>query len=113
MADSPLRETFIPSRRGMGCEATSMNEEQEKIVALCKSFVGSMVQVETAITTMHERMPKAERQECLKAILRWVETSPEIPANTYARELAREILGQLSASAFYEDYAGSVDSYIQ
>ncbi len=90
-----------------------MNEEQEKIVALCKSFVGSMVQVETAITTMHERMPKAERQECLKAILRWVETSPEIPANTYARELAREILGQLSASAFYEDYAGSVDSYIQ
>ena len=90
-----------------------MNEEQEKIVGICKSFVASMVQVETSITTMHERMSKEERQECLKDILRWVETSPEIPPNTYARELAREILGQLSASAFYEDYAGSVDSYIQ
>jgi len=90
-----------------------MNEEQERILGLCRGFVGSMVQVEAAITTMHERMSKAERQECLRAVLRWVETSPEIPPNSYTRELAREILGQLSASAFYEDYAGSVDSYIQ
>jgi len=90
-----------------------MNEEQERILGLCRGFVGSMVQVEAAITTMHEKMSKPERQECLKAVLHWVETSPEIPPNSYTRELAREILGQLSASAFYEDYAGSVDSYIQ
>ena len=90
-----------------------MNEEQEKIVGLCKTFVGSLMQVEAGITTMHEKMSKAERQECLKAALLWVESAPEIPPNSYTRELAREILGQLSASAFYEDYQGSVDSYIQ
>jgi len=90
-----------------------MNEEQEKIIGLCKNFVASMMQVEAGIASMHEKMSKAERQECLKAVLRWVDTSPEIPANSYSRELAREILGQFSASAFYEDYAGSADSYIQ
>ncbi len=90
-----------------------MNEEQEKVVGLCRNFVASMVQVEVAITSMHEKMSKAERQEALKAALQWVEMSPEIPPNSYTRELAREILGQLSASAFYEDYAGSADSYIQ
>ncbi len=56
---------------------------------------------------------EAERQECLKAIMRWVDTAPEIPPNSDTRELAREILAQLSASAFYEDYQGSADSYIQ
>jgi hypothetical protein len=90
-----------------------MNEEQEKIVGLCRAFVTSMMDVEAGITAMSEKMSKAERQECLKAVLRWVDTSPEIPANSYSRELAREILGQLSASAFYEDYQGSADSYIQ
>ena len=90
-----------------------MNEEQEKIIGLCKSFVASMMQVEAGIASMHEKMSKAERQECLKAVLRWVDTAPEIPANSYTREIAREILGQLSASAFYEDYQGSADSYIQ
>ncbi len=89
-----------------------MNEEQEKIVGLCKSFVASMMQVEAGITSMHEKMSKAERQECLKAVLQWVDTAPEIPSNSYTRELAREILGQLSASAFYEDYQGSTQSYI-
>jgi hypothetical protein len=90
-----------------------VNEEQEKIIGLCKSFVASMMQVEAGIASMHEKMSKAERQECLKAVLRWVDTAPEIPANSYTREIAREILGQLSASAFYEDYQGSADSYIQ
>jgi len=90
-----------------------MNEEQEKIIGLCRNFVASMMQVEAGITTMHEKMSKGERQEALKAVLRWLDTSPEIPANSYTRELAREILGQLSASAFYEDYSGSSDSYIQ
>ncbi len=89
-----------------------MNEEQERIVGLCKAFVTSMVQVETSIASMHEKMSKDERRECLKAVLQWVETAPEIPANTYTRELAREILGQLSASAFYEDYQGSTQPYI-
>lgn len=89
-----------------------MNEEQERIVGLCKQFVMSMVQVETAIATMHEKMSKEERRECLKEVLRWVETAPEIPSNSYTRELAREILGQLSASAFYEDYQGSAQPYI-
>jgi len=90
-----------------------MNEEQEKIIGLCRNFVASMMQVEAGITTMHEKMSKEERQEALKAVLRWLDTSPEIPATGYTRELAREILGQLSASAFYEDYSGSSDSYIQ
>ena len=90
-----------------------MNEEQEKIIEICRNFVTSMMQVEVGITTMHEKMSKGERQECLKAVLRWVDTAPDIPANSYTRELAREILGQLSASAFYEDYQGSADSYIQ
>jgi len=90
-----------------------MNEEQDKIVGLCRNFVTSMMEVEAGITSMHEKMSKAERQECLKAVMRWVDTAPESPPNSYSRELAREILGQLSASAFYEDYKGSADSYIQ
>jgi len=70
-----------------------MNEEQDKIVGLCRNFVTSMMEVEAGITSMHEKMSKAERQECLKAVLRWVDTAPEIPPNSYSRELAREILG--------------------
>ena len=90
-----------------------MNEEQEKVVGICRQFVLSMVQVETAISALHERMSKEERQVCLKTVLNWVDTSPEIPPNSYTREVAREILGQLSATAIYEDYQGSTDSYIQ
>src|SRR3989442_15234700 len=89
-----------------------MNEEQEKIIALCRNFVASMMQVETGITTMHEKMSKGERQEALKAVLRWLDNSPGIPANSYTRELAREILRQLNASPLYEDYSRSSDSDI-
>jgi len=90
-----------------------MNEEQEKLVAMCQRFVLSMAEVEASLSTLHERMPKDARKECLKAVLSWVETSPEVPPNSYTREVAREIIGQLSASAFYDDFQGSVDSYIQ
>jgi len=90
-----------------------MGEEQDKVVGICKQFVLSMIQVEQAISAMQKTLSKQERQDCLKAILRWVETAPEIPADSYTRELAREILGQFSASAVYGDYAGSTDSYIQ
>jgi hypothetical protein len=93
--------------------AGSMNEEQEKVIGLCKQFVLSMVHVEQGISAMQQKMPKEERRDCLKTVLHWVETAPEIPADSYTRELAREILGQLSATAVYDDYAGSTDSYIQ
>ncbi len=90
-----------------------MNEEQERVVGVCKAFVMSMLQTEQAISSMQGKMSKDERRDCLKQVLHWLDTTPEVPAGSYTHELAREILGQLSATAVYDDYAGSTDSYIQ
>lgn len=87
-----------------------MREEAQQIVDLCKDFVRSMARVEAALGTMDTKLTKPERAEVVQTVLAWLGTN-EV-TGTYTREVARELIGQLSAAGLYADYQGSTD-YIQ
>jgi superfamily II DNA helicase RecQ len=89
-----------------------MTEAQTRLISLCKDFVRSMVRAEQAILATDGELGKEERREALREVLEWLTTTEELPPNSFAREIAREILGQLSAASMYDDYAGSPDGYI-
>ena len=88
-------------------------DAKARIVSLCKRLVMSMVEAETALREMQTRVPREERRDALQEVMTWVTTTPEIPADSYTREVAREILAQLSALAMYDDFRGSPEAYIQ
>jgi len=88
-------------------------EAKERIVALCKGLVRSMVEAETALRQMQSQVPRDQRREALQEVMTWVTTTTDIPPDSYTREVAREILAQLSALAMYDDFVGSPESYIQ
>jgi hypothetical protein len=88
-------------------------EEEPGLIDQCKTFVRSMARAEQAIGAATQTMGREERKAALAELLRWVETTPEIPAEGLTREVAREILGQMSAFMVYDDYQGSTDRYIQ
>ena len=89
------------------------HDPKERIVSLCKRFVMSMVDAENALREMQTQVPKDQRRAALEEVLTWVTTSNQIPPDSYSREVAREILAQLSALAMYDDFQGSPDAYIQ
>ncbi len=91
----------------------STHDAKDRIVSLCKRFVMSMVDAEKALREMREQVPKEERRVALNEVLTWVTTTTQIPPDSYSREVAREILAQLSALAMYDDFRGSPDAYIQ
>jgi len=84
--------------------------EAQAIVDECKDFVRAMERVERSLGTMGTTLSKEEREEVLRDVLAFVQ-SPEVTA-PYTREIARELIGQLSAAGTYADYRGSTD-YIQ
>lgn len=88
-------------------------DAKQRIVTLCKQFVMSMVEAEKALREMQTQVPKDQRRAAFQEVLTWVTTSPEIPPDSYSREVAREILAQLSAFSMYDDFRGSPDAYIQ
>ena len=89
------------------------HDAKGRIVSLCKRFVMSMVDAENALREMQASVPKDERRTALEEVLTWVTTTPQIPPNSFSREIAREILAQLSALAMYDDFHGSPETYIQ
>ena len=89
------------------------HDPKERIVSLCKRFVMSMVDAEKALREMQTQVPKDQRRAALEEVLTWVTTSNQIPPDSYSREVATEILAQLSALAMYDDFQGSPDAYIQ
>ena len=89
------------------------HDPKDRIVSLCKRFVMSMVDAENEMRQMQSQVPKEQRRVALEEVLTWVSTTNQIPPDSYSREVAREILAQLSALAMYDDFQGSPDSYIQ
>lgn len=87
-------------------------EESAKFVAQCREFVLSMNRLEQSIGRLDTRITKDEQREAMKEVFEWLGTTAEIPANSYTREWARELLAQIGALAMYDKYEGSPDSYI-
>ena len=78
---------------------------------VCKDFVRSMSRLEASLAAMGTSLEKEERTEVIETVLAWL-GSDEV-AGSFTKEIARELIAQLSASAMYSDYRGSPDSYIR
>ncbi len=89
-----------------------MSEEMEKLVDICKDFVRSMYRTEEAVSKMDQVLTVEEMKEALRRVLSWIQETEEIPENSFTREIAREIIGQLSGVIALKDYKGSADYYI-
>ncbi len=89
-----------------------MSEDLEKVVDVCKDFVLSMYATEEAVSKMDETLSEEEMREALQRVLTWIQETDEIPENSFTREIAREIIGQLSGILVLKDYKGSSDYYI-
>jgi len=89
----------------------ALRAEAQAIVDECKAFVRAMARAESSLGKMGATLTAPEGTEVLNAVLAWLGTD-EVPAG-YTREVARELIGQLSAAGAYADYHGSTDAYIQ
>ena len=87
-------------------------EEQAKFLAQCKEFVLGMNRLEQRIGKLDEGLTKDEQRAAFKEVFEWLGMTTEIPANSYTREWAREILAAVGAMAQYDKYEGSTDPYI-
>ena len=87
-------------------------ENVTHLIGLCKDFVLAMLRTEQAVSRMNEDLTPEEMNEALGEVLRWIQETNEIPENSFTRELAREIIGQLSSVVALKDYKGSADRYI-
>ncbi len=87
-------------------------ENVTHLVGLCKDFVLAMLRTEEAVSRMNEDLTKEEMKEALGEVLGWIQETDEIPENSFTRELAHEIIGQLSSVVVLKDYKGSADRYI-
>ncbi len=88
------------------------SENVTHLVGLCKDFVLAMLRTEQAVSRMNEDLTTEEMNDALGEVLRWIQETDEIPENSSTRELAREIIGQLSSVVALKDYKGSADRYI-
>lgn len=87
-------------------------EDIDRLVRICKDFVRSMARTEGALTGMDEALTAKEMGEALEVVLVWIQETDELPPNSFTREVAREIIGQLSSIVMLKDYEGSTDYYI-
>ena len=88
----------------------AMRAEAQAVVDECKTFVKAMARVEAALGTMGKTLSPEERTEVMRTILTWLGTD-DVQAG-FTKEVARELIGQLSAAGAYADYQGTTD-YIQ
>ncbi|MFQ5552238.1 MAG: hypothetical protein ACE5KQ_01725 [Thermoplasmata archaeon] len=88
------------------------SENVTHLVGLCKDFVFAMLRTEEAVSRMDEDLTTDEMKAALGEVLTWIQETDEIPENSFTRELAREIIGQLSSVVALKDYEGSADRYI-
>ncbi len=71
-----------------------------------------MYATEEAVSRMDENLSEEEMKEALGQVLTWIQETDEIPETSFTREIAREIIGQLSGILVLKDYEGSADYYI-
>ncbi|MFQ5838997.1 MAG: hypothetical protein ACE5HJ_09515 [Thermoplasmata archaeon] len=89
-----------------------MSEAINSLVNICKNFVRSMYKTEEAMSSMSDVLSTDEMRDGLKRVLTWIQETKEIPENSFTKEIAREIIGQLSGVIVLKDYKGSADHYI-
>lgn len=89
-----------------------MTEDADRLVSICKDFVRSMHRTEEAVTTMGQALSQEELRQALEEVLTWLQDTEDLPEASFTRELAREIIGQLSSVVALKDYEGSADYYI-
>ncbi|MFQ5907977.1 MAG: hypothetical protein ACE5JE_03990 [Thermoplasmata archaeon] len=87
-------------------------EKVTHLVGLCKDFVLAMLRTEEAVSRMDQDLTTDEMKEALGEVLTWIQETDEIPEHAFTRDLAREIIGQLSSVVALRDYEGSADRYI-
>lgn len=87
-------------------------EDVDRLVRVCKEFVRSMARTEEALSGMDEALTAEEMGEALEEVLAWIQGTDELPEASFTREIAREIIGQLSSIVVLKDYEGSTDYYI-
>ena len=87
-----------------------MRPEAQAIVDQCKDFVKAMARVEASLGGMGQTLAKEERTAVVQDVLAWLNTD-EVKA-PFTREVARELIAQLSVAGTYSDYKGTTD-YIQ
>jgi hypothetical protein len=87
-------------------------EEKAKFLAQAKEFVLSMNRLETAVATLGQRLTRDEEKEAFKEVFEWLETTRDIPPNSYTREWGRELLAHIGVLVQYDTYDGTTDSYI-
>jgi len=77
----------------------------------CKDFVIALGRAEKTLTTVGKDLPKEERKRQVEEFFRWLDTSPEAPQGL-VRDIARELVGQLTAFLMYDEFKGSTSNYI-
>lgn len=89
-----------------------VSEEVTALVTVCQDFVRSMYAAEEAVSRMDETLSVDQMKEALGQVLTWIQETDEIPEDAFTREIAREIIGQLSGVIALKDYEGSAERYI-
>ncbi len=87
-------------------------EEKAKFLAQAKEFVLAMNRLETSVAGLGQRLTRDEEKEAFKEVFEWLETTHDIPPNSYTREWARELLAHIGVLVQYDTYEGTTDSYI-
>ncbi len=87
-------------------------EEKAKFLAQVKEFVLAMNRIEGAVGTLGQRLTKDEQKSAFKEIFEWLDTTQDVPPNSYTREWARELLAHIGVLVQYDTYEGGTDSYI-
>lgn len=90
-----------------------MSEKVDELVTVCQDFVRAMGRTEATLIEMGDELSEEEWKEALETILGWLQETPELPPNSFTREIAREVIGQMTAGVMLRDYQGSTDTYIQ
>ena len=71
-----------------------------------------MSRLEAAVAPLGQRLTRDGDKEAFKAVFEWLETTRDVPPNSYTREWARELLAHIGVLVQYDTYEGTTDSYI-
>lgn len=75
-------------------------------------MVRSMARAEEVVFAAQGDLPKATLTEAFREVLAWLQTTEEVPQHSLCREIAREIIGQLSSVVALQGFRGSPQTYI-
>lgn len=89
-----------------------MEDAAKRVVDECKGLVRSMARAEEVVLAAQGGLPQNTLAEAFGEVLAWLQTTEEVPQHSLCRELAREIIGQLSSVVALQGFRGSPQTYI-